>query len=65
MAENKVQSIDKRMDEHYAVATAQSDAGVQAVLNAINRLALQWENGGSQAVADLRERVALLESRPI
>jgi hypothetical protein len=56
-------SFEKRMDERFAAERAHNDANVQMILAAIERLALVSENSGLRAVADLRERVAVLEAR--
>jgi hypothetical protein len=62
MAQTADQSFEKRMEELSAPTRAQMDANVQAIMDAIDRLELQMRNGGSCAIAELRERVAVLEA---
>jgi len=56
-------SFQRQIDERFAAAKDQSDANLRLVLGAIARLELLNENSGLRAVADIRERVAILEAR--
>jgi hypothetical protein len=56
-------SFEKRMDERFAAERAHNDANIQMILGAIKRLELVSENSALRAVADVRERVAILEAR--
>jgi hypothetical protein len=59
----RVESLEKRMDERFAAERAHNDANIQMILGAIKRLELVSENSALRAVADVRERVAILEAR--
>jgi hypothetical protein len=63
MAENAVQPNEDRFDTNSTAARAKTDALVQEILDALSRLELQRENGGSRVVAELTQRVAVLEAR--
>jgi hypothetical protein len=61
--EKRIDERFKVIDERFAAVKDQSDYNMRLVIGAIERLALVSENSGLRAVADLRERVAVLEAR--
>ncbi len=61
--EKRMELFEKRMDERFAAERAHNDANIQIILGAIKRLELISENSALRVVADVRERVAVLEAR--
>ena len=59
----RVESLEKSMETRFESLEKQMEANTKALLSAIGELKAQTELSTMSAVAELRERVAVLESK--